>query len=83
MHEFAEIARRRLKHQVNVIGHQAEHVKADFVRLDAVSQAVAEALPVAVVAKDVPAIVPANGNVIDCALVFNAKRSGHNIRLRN
>ena len=42
-----------------------------------------EALEVAVVEKDVAAIVPANGNVVDCAFVFNAKRSGHADRLRN
>ena len=51
--------------------------------LDAVGQAVAEALPVAVVAKDVSPIVPANSNVMDGAFVFNSKRSGHNDRLQN
>ena len=51
--------------------------------LDAVSQAATEALPVAVVAKDVPPIVPANRNVIDGALVFNTKRSSHNDKLQN
>ena len=62
VHEFAEIARRRLDHQMNVIGHQAEHVKANLVGFDAVGQAITETLAVAVVAKDVPPVVPTNGN---------------------
>jgi hypothetical protein len=53
------------------------------VGLDAVSQAVEKALPVAVVAKDIPPIVPANGNVIDSTFIFNAERSGHNDKLQN
>ena len=81
VHELAEIARRRLEHQVDVVRHQAEHVQANLVKLDAVGQAVEETVAVAVVDENVPPIVPANGNVIDCALILNAKRPGHAVRL--
>jgi len=40
--------------------------------LDAVSQAVKKPLAVAVVEEDVPPIIPANGNVIDSAVIFNS-----------
>ena len=72
VHEVAEIARRRLDHQVDVIGHQAEHVQANVMGLDAVSQAVEKPLAVAVVEEDVPPIIPANGDVIDSAFIFNS-----------
>jgi len=38
---------------------------------------------VAVIEKDIPPIVSAGGNVVDCAFVFNAKRPGHGRRLRS
>jgi len=40
-------------------------------------------LAVAVIEKDIPPIVSAGGNVVNCAVVFNAKRPGHGRRLRN
>ena len=33
--------------------------------------------------KDVPPVVPANGNVIDGTFILNSQRSGHSVRLRN
>ena len=65
-----------------MVGHEAEHVQAHFVGFDAVAEAIAEALAVAVVVEDAPPIVAASGNAIDRALVFNAKRPGHAVRLR-
>ena len=57
---------------MNVICHEAEHVQANVMGLDAVSQAVEKPLAVAVVEKDVPPIISANGGVIDSAFIFNS-----------
>ena len=51
--------------------------------LDEVSQASEEALAVAVVTEDGAALVAADGDVIDGAFIFDAKRSGHRRGLRN
>jgi len=41
------------------------------------------ALSIAVVEKDIPPIVPANGNVADCTFELSAKRPSHSDRLRS
>jgi len=57
---------------VKVIRHQAEHVQANVMGLDAVSQAVKKPLAVSVVEENVPPIIAANGDVIDSAFIFNS-----------
>ena len=72
VHEFAKITGRRFEHQVNVIAHQAEHVQANFMGLDAAGQAIEKMLAITVVKKDLPPIIAAYGNVIDSTFIFNS-----------
>jgi hypothetical protein len=41
-------------------------------RLNAAGKAIEKALPVAIIKKDVPPIIPTNGNVIDSPFIFNS-----------
>ena len=77
VHEAAEIAPRRLQHQVQVVGHQAEQIQPDLERRHALAQHPQETLPVGVILEDRPPLIAPGRHVVHGPFILDALRSGH------
>src|SRR5262249_23221827 len=76
-HHTRKPDRAPLNRQMNMVSHQAEGQKAEFVALPALAKPAQIDLPVLVVAEDRFPLVPSGDDVVDRTFAFQPKRPSH------
>jgi hypothetical protein len=76
-HELGEVAFGGFNEQVEVVRHEDVAVKLYAVNVDRLDKYLEEPFSVGIVLKDVIAFVASAGNVVHCAGILDAERSGH------
>lgn len=81
VHELPEVGPRRLDHQVDVVGHEAEQVQTRLEPLDALAEHAQKPLAVGVIVEDRPPFVAPGRHVIHGPFVFDPLRPRHTVIL--